>query len=166
MKAKLHLKCVFGDQYFQVQGAQRKFRDWNWKKGGHGWVTVYQAIGASVDTFFYDLAYRTGIETIHDYMKKFGFGEYTGIDLHEESQANMPSESWKRARFKQPWYTGDTIPVGIGQGYWTATPLQLARAVAILVSRGKDVVPRVLKEIADEEHGQSTHAYPAYPFAT
>ncbi len=133
----------FGDKFFQIPGTEKKFRDW--KPQGHGWVNVYQAIAASVDTFFYDLAYRTGIGKIHEYMKKFGFGEYTGIDLYEESKANLPSEDWKLSRFKQPWYTGDTISVGIGQGYWTVTPLQLARAVSILVQRGQDVVPKILK---------------------
>lgn len=136
----------FGGPYFQIPNTSRKFRDW--RRWGHGWMDVYRAIEISADTFFYDLAYRLGIDTLHDYMSRFGFGQASGIDLHEEASGIMPSRSWKQARHKQPWYQGDTISVGIGQGYWTATPLQLARATSIMVDHGDTVHPRLLHGIA------------------
>ncbi|OXY80765.1 penicillin-binding protein 2 [Oceanimonas doudoroffii] len=136
----------FGGPYFQIPNTKRKFRDW--RRWGHGWMDVYRAIEISADTFFYDLAYRVGIDNIHDYMSRFGFGQASGIDLHEEASGIMPSREWKQRRHKQPWYQGDTISVGIGQGYWTATPLQLARATSIMVDHGDTVHPRLLNAIA------------------
>ncbi|WMC09722.1 penicillin-binding protein 2 [Oceanimonas pelagia] len=135
----------FGGPYFQIPNTKRKFRDW--RRWGHGWMDVYRAIEISADTFFYDLAYRVGIDTINDYMSRFGFGQPSGIDLHEEATGIMPSRDWKQRRHKQPWYQGDTISVGIGQGYWTATPLQLARATSIMVDHGDTVHPRLLNGI-------------------
>mgnify|MGYP005998896799 CR=1 FL=1 len=90
-------------------------------------------------------------------MERFGFGDYTGIDILEESRAIMPSVQWKRARYNQPWYTGETISVGIGQSYWTVTPLQLAQALSIMVNKGEIKVPRLLKatqeKVLNEETG-------------
>ena len=82
-------------------------------------------------------------------MERFGFGDYTGIDIHEESKAIMPSVSWKRARFNKPWYTGETLSVGIGQSYWTVTPLQLTQALTTLVNHGKRKVPHLLKSTTE-----------------
>ncbi len=130
---------------WQIPNTTKRFRDW--KRWGHGWVDVYHAIEQSCDTYFYDLIYQVGIDKTSDFMKQFGFGEYTGIDIAEETSAVMPSRGWKRARFNQPWYQGDTISVGIGQGYWTATPIQLAHATANLARRGDIIVPRLLKSI-------------------
>ncbi|MBU2917371.1 penicillin-binding protein 2 [Psychrosphaera sp. F3M07] len=124
-----------------VEG-QRRFRDW--KPGGHGHVDVLLSIKQSCDIFYYDLAYRLGIDNISEFGSKFGFGDYTGVDIFEESKAIMPSREWKKSRFKQPWYKGDTISIGIGQGYWTATPVQLAMSTAALVNRGKVVEPRLV----------------------
>ncbi|OYD26322.1 penicillin-binding protein 2 [Oceanimonas baumannii] len=135
----------FGGPYFQIPNTKRKFRDW--RRWGHGWMDVYRAIEISADTFFYDIAYRLGIDTMNDYMTRFGFGQNSGIDLHEEATGTMPSRDWKQRRHKQPWYQGDTISVGIGQGYWTATPLQLARATSIMVDHGDTVHPRLLNAI-------------------
>ncbi len=136
----------FGGPFFQIPNTSRKFRDW--RRWGHGWMDVYRAIEISADTFFYDLAYRVGIDNLNDYMTRFGFGQFSGIDLHEEASGTMPSRDWKQARHKQPWYQGDTISVGIGQGYWTATPLQLARATAIMTDHGETIHPRLLHGIA------------------
>ena len=94
-----------------------------------------------------------GIDRISNWMMAFGFGDYTGIDIYEESKANMPTREWKMARHRQPWYQGDTIPVGIGQGYWTATPMQIAKATSVLVKHGKVVAPHLLR--ATIENGQS-----------
>lgn len=128
---------------YQLRNVAHVWRDW--KKGGHGKVDVTKSIEVSCDTFYYDLAYRLGIDRIHDAMAQFGFGEFTGIDLYEESQAILPSRGWKRARFNEPWYIGDTISVGIGQSYWNATPLQLANSLNILVNRGIKHTPTLLK---------------------
>ncbi|WP_305464739.1 penicillin-binding protein 2 [Photobacterium leiognathi] len=127
----------------------RKFRDW--LRWGHGPVNIYKAIEESVDTYFYQVAYDMGIDRLSTWMNRFGYGEYTGIDIHEESKANMPTRDWKQARHKRPWYQGDTIPVGIGQGYWTATPLQIAKATSVLVNNGIVHRPHLLKDIVDEE---------------
>ncbi|GAL08453.1 penicillin-binding protein 2 [Photobacterium aphoticum] len=113
-------------------------------------MNIYKAIEESVDTFFYQVAYDMGIDRLSDWMGRFGFGEYTGIDIHEESKANMPTREWKQARFRQPWYQGDTIPVGIGQGYWTATPLQIAKATTVLVNNGRVQAPHLLKDVINE----------------
>ncbi|PSW09771.1 penicillin-binding protein 2 [Photobacterium sanctipauli] len=136
--------------YWRIPNSNsRPFRDW--LRWGHGKVNIHKAIEESVDTFFYQIAYDLGIDRISDWMTRFGYGEYTGIDIHEESKANMPTREWKQARFRQPWYQGDTIPVGIGQGYWTATPIQIAKATTVLVNRGRVQAPHLLKDIIDED---------------
>lgn len=137
----------FGGPFFQIPGSTHKFRDW--RKWGHGWMDIYRAIEISADTFFYDLAYRAGIDRINSYMSKFGMGKKSGIDIFEESYANMPSRAWKKKRFRQDWFPGDTISIGIGQGYWTVTLIQLARAHAILTQKGKNIVPHLLKNAHD-----------------
>ena len=124
----------------------------DWKRWGHGKVNVTKAIEVSCDTYYYDLAYRTGIDKISSYMNEFGFGDFTGIDLYEESDANMPSRGWKRARFNEPWYIGDTIPVGIGQSFWTATPIQLIQSVNTLINRGERHIPQLIRGIKLEDN--------------
>ncbi|WP_299269146.1 penicillin-binding protein 2 [uncultured Psychrosphaera sp.] len=133
---------------------QRRFRDW--KPQGHGHVDLLTSIKQSCDIFYYDLAYRLGIDNISEFGSKFGFGDYTGVDVFEESTAIMPSRAWKKARFKEVWYKGDTISIGIGQGYWTATPVQLAMSTAILVNRGKIVEPRLVTGITKNGVYQAT----------
>ncbi|MGF1836636.1 penicillin-binding protein 2 [Photobacterium sanguinicancri] len=136
--------------YWKIPNSNsRPFRDW--KRWGHGKVNIHKAIEESVDTYFYQVAYDLGIDRLSAWMTKFGYGEYTGIDIHEESKANMPTREWKQARFRQPWYQGDTIPVGIGQGYWTATPLQIAKATTVLVNKGIVRAPHLLKDIVDND---------------
>jgi len=127
--------------FFSLPGSQYKFRDW--KKGGHGEVNLHKAIVESVDTYFYKLAHELEIEKIHKYLDQFGFGSKTGIDLPRESTGVAPSKEWKRRRFGMPWYRGDTISVGIGQGYNLVTPLQLAVATAALAN-GHALVQPVL----------------------
>ncbi len=128
---------------YHLKNVDHVWRDW--KKYGHGMVDVTKSIEVSCDIFYYDLAYKLGIDKISDYMQLFGFGRHTGIDLMEESAANMPSRGWKRARFNEPWYIGDTIPVGIGQSYWNATPLQLAQSLNFLINKGQRHTPRLIK---------------------
>ncbi|MFW7525581.1 penicillin-binding protein 2 [Vibrio ostreicida] len=139
---------------WQIPGSSRRSKAWrDWRRWGHGDVDITIAIEESVDSFFYQMAYDLGIDRISDWMGLFGFGRLTGIDLLEETEANMPTREWKQRRHHQPWYKGDTVPVGIGQGYWTATPLQLAKATSVLVNHGDERPPHLLKAII--EHGQS-----------
>lgn len=134
--------------YWKIPNSKTKpFRDW--LRWGHGKVDIVQSIEESVDTFFYQIAYDMGIDRISSWMMMFGFGDYTGIDIYEESKANMPTREWKMARHRTPWYQGDTIPVGIGQGYWTSTPMQLAKATSVLVKRGEVVAPHLLRATID-----------------
>lgn len=132
--------------YWQLPGTEKRFRDW--LRWGHGKVDVTRAIEESVDTYFYQVAYDLGIDRLHFWMNKFGYGERTGIDLssNEESRGIMPNREWKLNRYKHAWLPGDTIPVGIGQGYWTATPLQMAKALTIMVNNGKSYKPHLLKQ--------------------
>lgn len=138
--------------YWRIPNSDtRPFRDW--LRWGHGRVNLVQSIEESVDTFFYQIAYDMGIDRLSNWMSMFGFGDYTGIDIFEESKANMPTRDWKMSRHKTPWYKGDTIPVGIGQGYWTATPMQLAKATAVLVNEGNVTAPHLLR--ATIENGEA-----------
>lgn len=141
----------------------RPFRDW--KRWGHGRVNILQSIEESVDTFFYQIAYDMGIDRLSDWMNRFGFGDYTGIDIHEESKANMPTREWKFGRYRKPWYKGDTIPVGIGQGYWTATPMQIAKATTVLVNKGQVNPPHLLKSIENKNQFEVAQFSPYPPIA-
>ena len=151
--------------YWRIPNSDtRPFRDW--LRWGHGRVDIIKSIEESVDTFFYQIAYDMGIDRISNWMRMFGFGDYTGIDIHEESMANMPTRDWKMARHKTPWYKGDTIPVGIGQGYWTATPMQIAKATSVLINQGSVTAPHLLKATINngETFEQQTMSeYVTYP---
>ncbi|WP_294613450.1 penicillin-binding protein 2 [uncultured Gilliamella sp.] len=138
-------KSVVNDPgWWQLPGTEKRYRDW--LKWGHGRVDVLKAIEESVDTYFYQVAYDMGIDRLKLWMSKFGYGERTGIDIspNEETRAVMPSREWKLKRYKKSWLQGDTIPVGIGQGYWTATPMQMAKALTILINNGKTYTPHFL----------------------
>lgn len=143
---------------WRIPGSKRNSKAWrDWKRWGHGNVDVTLAIEESVDSFFYQVAYDLGIDRISTWMNKFGFGRPTGIDIREESSANMPTREWKMVRHHVPWYQGDTVPIGIGQGYWTATPLQIAKATSVLLNHGKVMPPHLLRAVLD--HGeQFSHA--------
>ena len=147
---------VWDPGWYQLEGLPNKYRDW--KKWGHGWVDLNKAIEQSCNIYFFNLAFKLGITKISTMMERFGFGDYTGIDIHEESSAIMPSVAWKRARYNQPWYTGETLSVGIGQSFWTVTPLQLTQALTTLVNHGERKVPHFLKatkEIITTADGQN-----------
>ncbi|MFT4721486.1 MAG: penicillin-binding protein 2 [Candidatus Azotimanducaceae bacterium] len=134
--------------YYQLPGSSRLYRDWNWTKagyGGHGNVNLQKAIYRSCNIYFYDLAVKLGIDQIHDNLRLFGFGINTAIDLPEASSGLLPSRAWKEGARGEPWYPGDTVNIGIGQGDALVTPLQLATAVAVIANRGKMVTPRMLK---------------------
>ncbi|HET6632541.1 MAG TPA: penicillin-binding protein 2 [Rhodanobacteraceae bacterium] len=125
-----------------LPGNSRGYRDD--KRWGSGWVNLEQAIEQSVNTYFYALANDMGIDRLSSFMARFGFGEETGIDLRGESSGILPSREWKSAHSRNPWYPGETVIAGIGQGYWAVTPLQLAHAVATLADHGVAHAPHLL----------------------
>lgn len=133
---------LFDPGWWQLPGSEKRYRDW--KTWGHGRLNVTKALEESADTFFYQVAYDMGIDRLSEWMEKFGYGHYTGIDLSEERNGNMPNREWKIKRFKKPWYQGDTIPVGIGQGYWTATPIQMMKSLITLINDGSVKTPHLL----------------------
>ncbi|WP_445768556.1 penicillin-binding protein 2 [Rheinheimera sp.] len=140
---------IWDPGFYMLPNADHRFRDH--LRGGHGWVDVYKAMMKSCDTYFYELGVKLGIDRISDYMGKMGFGEKTGIDILEESSGIMPSRPWKRARYNQPWYPGNTVPLSIGQSYWTSTPLQLVVATAVLLNKGKLARPHLVSHFSDEQ---------------
>lgn len=130
--------------YFSLPGDSHRFRDW--RKSGHGAVNLHKSQVISCDTYYYILAYRMGIERMNSWMRQFGYGAKTGVDLPSESSGLYPSPEWKLRTRKAKWLKGETISVSIGQGAFTATPLQLAMATAITANMGQHVTPHVLRE--------------------
>ena len=141
---------TISDPGFFMFGSHR-FRDD--KEGGHGSVNMYRSIVQSCDTYYYVLANDMGVDTIHQQMQRFGFGELTGIDIFGEVRGLLPSTDWKRKAYKradqQKWYAGETISLGIGQGYNNFTMLQLASATATLANNGIKMKPHLVKEVMD-----------------
>jgi penicillin-binding protein 2 len=133
---------VFSSGAYHLPNVTRPYRDW--KKGGHGWVNMLGALEQSVNTYFYQLALDMGIDRMHDYLEQFGFGARTGIDLLGENSGVLPSRMWKRAHLSEPWYPGETVIAGIGQGFNVVTPVQLANALATLANGGTRFQPRLL----------------------
>ena len=131
--------------YYQLPNDEHKYRCW--KKEGHSHVNLDESIAQSCDVYFYDMANRMGIDRMHDYLQQFGFGALSGIDTLGEKPGLLPSSSWKKARKRQPWYPGETLISGIGQGYFLTTPLQLAVATSTLAMQGKKVKPHLLKAV-------------------
>lgn len=133
---------IFDPGWFQLPNSEHVFYDW--RHHGHGQVNLKKAVVSSCDTYFYQLGNKMGIKRIDDIMKKFGFGEATGIDLNEELPGIIASPEWKRRVKGVAWYPGDTINSVIGQGFMQATPLQLANAVATIANRGKHMTPYLM----------------------
>jgi len=136
--------------YFRLPGVSYRWGDYTLRTaigGGHGHTNLQKAIYQSCDTFFYDLGHRMGIDTMHDFLSQFGFGDNFALDISYARTGVLPSRDWKRESRGEPWYPGDTINSSIGQGYMWATPLQLATAVAIMANKGKVVQPRMLKAV-------------------
>jgi len=150
--------------FFTLPGNAHRYRDW--KVGGHGSVDLHKSIVISCDTYYYGLANDLGPDNIFNFIGQFGFGKKTGIDIEGETTGLLPSREWKMKRYKQKWYAGDTISVGIGQGYNLATPLQLAFATAVLANSGTVIRPHLVRSILDAGTNQ-THTVPAAkPVAT
>ncbi len=136
---------VFDPGYFQLPNVDHKYRNWN--HSGDGWVDLNAAIMRSYDTYFYDLASKLGIDRMHDYMSMFGLGQKVSLDMFEESPGLMPSREWKRSTRRQAWFPGETVILGIGQGYMQVTPLQLAQATALIANKGVWNRPHLAKTI-------------------
>lgn len=132
---------IFDPGFYQLPGFKHRYR--NWKRSGQGWVNLHKAIMKSNDTYFYQVAVKLGITNIHKYTTMFGYGEKPDIDFPSLSTGLMPSIAWKKRAYNQPWYPGETVIAGIGQGYMQATPLQLAISSATLANRGHTITPRI-----------------------
>lgn len=143
---------VYDPGWFKLPNAPHLFRDW--KRGGHGWVDLKQAIIVSCDTYFYKLSELMGIKRIDEILNQFGFGHLTQVDMGEELPGLIPSPHWKKTYKKTSWYTGDTLISGIGQGFMLTTPLQLANATAKLANKGKSYRPHLVKQYT--KNGQKT----------
>jgi penicillin-binding protein 2 len=142
-------QTIFDPGYFNFGG--HRFRDD--KEGGHGSVDMYKSIVQSCDTYYYMLANDLGVDTIHEHMQRLGFGDLTGIDILGESHGLLPSTQWKRNAYRKPeqqkWYAGETISLGIGQGYNNFTVLQMAQALSTLVNSGVRMKPHLVHETVD-----------------
>ena len=136
---------VYDPGYYQLPNYDHKYRNWN--RTGDGYVDLDTAIMRSNDTYFYDLAHKLGIDRLSSYMNQFGIGQKVSLDMFEESAGLMPSREWKRATRRQAWFPGETLILGIGQGYMQSTPLQLAQATALIASKGKWIRPHLAKTI-------------------
>ena len=134
------------------------------RTGVHGWVNMEEAIAKSCDVYFYGLAADLGVDRIHDFLDPFGFGKPTGIDISGEKSGLLPSQEWKRRAFKKPedqvWFPGETVNFGIGQGYMSVTPIQLAQVTSVLAARGSVFKPRLVTALRDSESGQLTTVAP------
>jgi penicillin-binding protein 2 len=138
---------VFGKGWFSLRGSRHRYRCW--KKQGHGWMDMHDAIVQSCDVYFYTLANNLGIEKMHEFLTRFGMGKNTGIDLDDEPSGLVPSPEWKRAVRGQPWWPGETVIAGIGQGYTLVTPLQLAMVTATLANKGVRNKPRLVRAVRE-----------------
>ncbi len=140
--------------WYSLKGHSHRYRDW--KKQGHGHTNLHKAITQSCDVYFYILAYELGIDRIYSGLSRFGFGQLTGIDIGGESKGLLPSREWKREALGQVWFPGETLIMGIGQGYALTTPLQLVKATATLANRGKVVTPRLVSSTSNVMTDEAT----------
>jgi len=134
--------------FYRLPNEERLYRDW--KREGHGRMNLFTSITESCDTYFYDLAFKMGVDDMSRYLGYFGFGQNTSLDIDEARSGLLPSRDWKRGLRGEPWYPGDSLNMGIGQGYMLSTPLQLAAATALIANRGAWVAPRMLKQTGDK----------------
>ncbi len=143
------IHCTGGMYY-----GNREFRCW--KKGGHGWMNLHDALVQSCDVYFYQVGTRLGVDTIAEYARRFGLGLPTGIALDHEKSGTIPDTAWKRRRYGEPWYSGETLSVAVGQGYVTTTPLQMANLIAMVAAKGVRHRPRYVDRM--ETPGEQSHS--------
>src|SRR5450755_2716646 len=144
-------QTIFDPGFYQIAGAAHRFRDD--KPGGHGYVDMNKSIVVSCDTYYYMLAGETDIDDTYAFLSQFSFGRKTGIDIEGELVGVLPSRAWKRERFTDKWYLGDSISAGIGQGYNAFTPIQQAEAIAILANDGVALAPHLVKSVENVKDG-------------
>ncbi|MEL0005902.1 MAG: penicillin-binding protein 2 [Luminiphilus sp.] len=138
--------------WYRIPGDDRRYRDWTLRVrgGGHAeQVDMRMAIAESCDTYYYDLAFRMGIDTMEEVLAPFGLGRPTGVDTTGEQRGILPSTQWKREAMGEAWFPGETLSAGIGQGYMLATPLQLAQATMVLANRGSSFVPAIVHRVGE-----------------
>jgi len=140
--------------WYSLKGESHRYRDW--KKSGHGTMNLHSAIEQSCDVYFYSLANDLGIDRLQPFMSRFGFGQKTGLDISGEATGLMPSKEWKERTRHRAWFAGETLIVGIGQGYMLSTPLQLAVATATLSNSGTYRQPRLVFTIEDTNSNESS----------
>ena len=157
-------RSIFDPGYYTLPGQAHHYRCW--KSEGHGAVDLHRSVVVSCDTYYYGLAVEMGIERMHDFLARFNFGKVSGIDIEGERSGLNPNEAWKRARFKDKWYAGDTVSAGIGQGYMLATPMQLAYATAVMANRGTAFRPHLAKEVVDIQSGKLRRVQPKPEYTT
>ncbi len=148
--------------FFTLPGVAHRYRDW--KLGGHGMVNLHKSIVISCDTYYYGLAAETDIDQLHGFLSQLGFGQPTGLDIEGEKPGLLPSREWKRKRFRRPeeqrWYQGDSVSVGIGQGYNLATPMQLAFATSIVANNGVVYRPHLVRHVVDQRNSEARPVEP------
>ena len=149
--------------WYSLPGSSHRFRDW--KRSGHGSVALIEAVAQSCDIYFYALAAQLGVERLHEFLGRFGLGGPTGLDVGGEKSGLLPSTAWKRSAFKraaqQVWFPGETVIFGIGQGYMTSTPMQLAQMTSVLAMRGASHRPRLVRALRDPVPRVETPVPPA-----
>ena len=150
---------VFCPGFYSLPGIRHRWRCW--RRQGHGHMDMEDAVTQSCDVYFYDLAYKLGIDRMHDFLAGFGFGRIPGLGMPGELAGILPSRDWKRAHRGEGWFHGDTIITGIGQGFFLTTPLQLAQATAVLATRGHYRPPRILKAVQPLGNGGRERPAPA-----
>lgn len=143
---------TFCPSFFQLPGSQHKYRCW--QKAGHGTIDMISSIAESCDVYYYSLARDMGIDRMHDLLVSFGFGTLTGIDLPGELAGLVPSREWKRRARKLPWFPGETLLSGIGQGFMLASPVQLAHTATVVANRGRVIAPHLVESFEEPISGQ------------
>lgn len=144
-----HIYCP---GFYRLPNHDHKYRDW--KRRGHGSMNLTEAVVQSCDVYFYELANRVKVQAMHDFLDLFGFGSRSGLDVAGELPGLLPSSEWKRRAYNQPWYPGETLIMGIGQGYFLSTPVELASATATLAARGLHYKPHVVGSFGDPMTGE------------
>ena len=134
--------------YFQLKEGGRRYR--GWKEDGHGQVNLNKAIVESSDVYFYELSSKLTIDRISSFLSNFGFGKLTGVDLYNETQSILPTRNWKLGNIGEPWFVGDTVNIGIGQGYISSTPMQLLSSITAIANKGKVYRPRIVSKIGNK----------------
>jgi penicillin-binding protein 2 len=140
---------VWDPGFYQLKTDSRKYRDW--KRIGHGWMNLHDSLMESCDIFFYDLAFKAGVDTLEDYLARFGYGQLIALDIDDAKTGVLPSREWKKKNRKQPWFPGDSLNMGIGQGFMLTTPLQLAVGTMVLARKGDWIMPRLVQGEGDPE---------------